>query len=1035
MQDKERLKDYDKTRVQLEQLVEFKSQIMSAQTSLQRELQRAKQETREANEARERHADEMADLAETVEMATLDKEMAEEKAETLQQELEQYKEKVEELMVDLEILKAELAERRGEAGTVTPAEGSVSAYEIKQLQQQNARLRDTLVRMRDLSAHEKHEFQKLQKEADEKRSEITELSRTKEKLSARVEELERQIGDLHEQVDLALGAEQMVENLTASKLALEDKVAELEEAVADLEALHDMNDQLQEGSRELDLQLREDLEMAESATREAQRERDKALEALADRDSTISKFRTLVQRLQDQIIELRDQLMTQSGPPSGVAAPPSGPPSYSDDASDLRRMLADTKANARALELELARVEVLQLELHVKYIVSFMPENFAVRGGDQDAIETLLLVGRMYSKSEILVNQVRDRFPQAAAPSTPTSAEQAANHVSHSLEQASFRFHLSYILYYLMTMLHRFEYALNTCSVDVLLKIGTLYPEMAAQEKALDGLLDLLKKDQLDENTGLDGVEKCAAYFVVLYNIHIGSTEVDQKVTQDCSRALAAGCDAVVSDVKVISMLVEQGDKHEFIKMMAHWGEGVEVMRKSLWQMQRLAAMQESPNNVTDSLLKSIAHMYKILSALRSLKKSTALQITSQGVSDKGKVSGEKFIELAAFAVESAFENHFGSDEVETVDGSPVERLRSSLEYVSSSIGMSVQTLKDLEFGGIAPSQESKKIVAPLTVRAQAIRRELEEARQLQQRLVSRDEDIRELKRALKSKQEELSEMVVRKELAEKKLGNVTKDYSMAVEKLERKLEDAKALLKRKEKEFEETMDHLQADIDSLETERGELKDKLKAVTKKAHMEGLAKSAAASAASPTGAGYVGVHGTGMVGSPGLQSSGPILANAVRDSPMLVPKKISSDRLSDLERETVATLQELRHRMASPKVVDISGRKPGTIPTLEKTSPAYHLIAEQKKVRQLQSKIQELQAAVLKEVVERKSITNTNFSLTQFPNQELAQAIAASGESGVVNMGRLSLPTKGNSDQKKILVDTKTLKELHSILVS
>ena len=34
-----------------------------------------------------RHADEMADLSETVEMATLDKEMAEEKAETLQLEL------------------------------------------------------------------------------------------------------------------------------------------------------------------------------------------------------------------------------------------------------------------------------------------------------------------------------------------------------------------------------------------------------------------------------------------------------------------------------------------------------------------------------------------------------------------------------------------------------------------------------------------------------------------------------------------------------------------------------------------------------------------------------------------------------------------------------------------------------------------------------------------------------------------------------------------------------------------------------------
>ena len=43
--------------------------------------------------------------SETVEMATLDKEMAEEKAETLQQELDACMEKIEELTLDLDIIK------------------------------------------------------------------------------------------------------------------------------------------------------------------------------------------------------------------------------------------------------------------------------------------------------------------------------------------------------------------------------------------------------------------------------------------------------------------------------------------------------------------------------------------------------------------------------------------------------------------------------------------------------------------------------------------------------------------------------------------------------------------------------------------------------------------------------------------------------------------------------------------------------------------------------------------------------------------
>lgn len=57
-----------------------------------------------------------------------------------------------------------------------------------------------LNRFRDVAAHDKHEFQKLQKDLDQRKSENAELSRTKEKLSARVEELEVQIADLQEQV-------------------------------------------------------------------------------------------------------------------------------------------------------------------------------------------------------------------------------------------------------------------------------------------------------------------------------------------------------------------------------------------------------------------------------------------------------------------------------------------------------------------------------------------------------------------------------------------------------------------------------------------------------------------------------------------------------------------------------------------------------------------------------------------------------------------------------------------------------------------
>lgn len=147
----------------------------------------------------------------------------------------------------------------------------------------------------------------------------------------------------------------------------------------------------------------------------------------------------------------------------------------------------------------------------------------------------------------------------------------------------------------------------------------------------------------------------------------------------------------------------------------------------------------------------------------------------------------------------------------------------------------------------------------------------MEETKILTNKLEGKEVDIKELRKVLKTKQEELSEMTIRKELAEKKLGNVNKDYELSIEKLQRKLEEAQNNFKKKEKEFEETLDHLQTDIDSLENERGEMREKLKLFSKKALIEGMSKSTSGSQLS-------------LIST---TSSGPSLAAMVRDSPLLL----------------------------------------------------------------------------------------------------------------------------------------------------
>lgn len=134
---KEKTHDIDMMKLQLDQAAEFKCKIMESHSSLKREIEKVRMEKQEALEGK----DEYNEMAETLEMATLDKEMAEVKAETLQLELDQAKERIEELTVDLELLKAEL-----EKGNESEDGDGANSFKVKQLEQQNLRLRDTLVK-------------------------------------------------------------------------------------------------------------------------------------------------------------------------------------------------------------------------------------------------------------------------------------------------------------------------------------------------------------------------------------------------------------------------------------------------------------------------------------------------------------------------------------------------------------------------------------------------------------------------------------------------------------------------------------------------------------------------------------------------------------------------------------------------------------------------------------------------------------------------------------------------------------------------
>ncbi|XP_030372447.1 dynactin subunit 1 [Scaptodrosophila lebanonensis] len=825
-EDKERLREFDKMKIQFEQLQEFRTKIMATQASLQKELQRAKQEAKDAIEAKERHAQEMAELSDNVEMITLDKEMAEEKADTLQLELESSKERIEELQVDLELLRSDMQNKADATiGNISAdgTTGGMSTYEFKQLEQQNIRLKDTLVRLRDLSAHDKHDIQKLTKELETKRSEVAELERTKEKLSSKIDELEATVADLQEQVDAALGAEEMVEQLAEKKMELEDKVKLLEEEIAQLEALEEVHEQLVESNHDLEMDLREELDLANGAKKEALRERDAAIETIYDRDQTITKFRELVQKLNEELIELRER--SSSNDQKSLQDPSL---KLASETIDYKQMFAESKAYTRAIDVQLRQIELSQANEHVQMLTAFMPESFMNRGGDHDSILVVLLISRIVFKCGIVVSQTRERFPAVEAVTREAVTQ------GHGVQQYAFKCRLMHYIHNLQCALHQILYGLNSCQPDTLLRAGSSLPEMVAQEKIVDGIIELLKSNQLDENSTTDNIEKCVAFFNAMNSVLLAGEQLlnETQMIRDCVASLGAACESILNDTAIAKVIIQEaGATSDSVLLIQFLNEQMEAIKQQVKLIKRRLPSDQHvikcglSSHKLDAIRALAQSISRIMSAMHSATKQALAAVVANIESDNAAehtLPQEKYWSLLSAACERIYEQD---------DRGPTHNFKTLLAQAQTDLQHIAQHLLDKEYEIISAAgaqQRPQNKDTPIIQRAQLIKKQLEQKNVLAATLENREADIKQLKLAAKMKQNELSEMQIRKDLAEKKLSVLQGEYEHTVNKWKLQYEETRTLLVQKEKEFEETMDHLQSDIDALESEKSDLRDKLK---------------------------------------------------------------------------------------------------------------------------------------------------------------------------------------------------------------
>jgi len=157
-------------------------------------------------------------------MATIEKEIAEEKLDNCERELQELKDRLAEATLQIDLLKSE--KQASQTIDATGGGSAVTVYQLQKIEEQNEVLEQALIKLRDISAKDKRALEELQIEYEELQGKSLELE---------------QIKIYEEQIDVSQNAQEMVKKLTQQKTELEDKMKEMADDIDCMEKLRDLS--------------------------------------------------------------------------------------------------------------------------------------------------------------------------------------------------------------------------------------------------------------------------------------------------------------------------------------------------------------------------------------------------------------------------------------------------------------------------------------------------------------------------------------------------------------------------------------------------------------------------------------------------------------------------------------------------------------------------------------------------------------------------------------------------------------------------
>ncbi|KAF8555146.1 dynactin [Imleria badia] len=784
-----------------ESFVSLRPKLQAKLNQLQTELIATRRELADAQQIAQLSDNRGIDAQEQLEMFMLDKEVAEEKAELAQAELEEVKEKLAQMEVELQVLKD-----GGAIGEEGEAEAKSSLAYI-QLEKHNERLKEALIRLRDMSQQTEQDQRRRLAEMEKDITSIDDLQGQYETTLIKLSNAETQIDDLKAQLDDALGAEEMLVQLTERNLMLGEKIEEMRITIEDLEALKELNDELEENHIETEKALQEEIDSKDTQIREHLQKISTLEDACQDLETTITQFRELVLQLQSDLDNLRTQTQTAQHESATAASQTAAMMSL-----NLKLQSSAAKNQAKTVELEIRKLEGKESRELLGIVQPYLPQLYVE--SDSDATSCYLFFQRMGLKID-LINTVVGQ-----AHGLPESLNGDVSETVVGICEMRGRAAALAIL------CKRFAAILRRCDPTSFLNIGRIFPEIAPMEKRIEMHIDLLRRDEFREMEFVSDIVKLQAQFDHLAETYFSGFEQDLG-ERELGYAFSFDHDLDVFAASIgltkTSVATILRDEDVVLDMGGYDPEPelFEPLQKLLDQCKSAKVLSKKlTKRLEDVIQDSGALKAHLVGQLKSLSNAVP-ELVNFGIS----LAQQVIPHLSdARSAKSSFQLATVLSYAKQIAMSTVAKDLRPGASCWQAVGDAMAQLAG-ECNKLLPiALEPENVVKitgtpPWIVRVDDIRASTAINVEAERKATQFQDEIQSLVRSLKARDQTIQESTVKIELMERRM-EASKRQSDTIVELESELSKAR----KQERAYEEAMEQLQADLDALEQDNAKLK-------------------------------------------------------------------------------------------------------------------------------------------------------------------------------------------------------------------